>query len=214
MIIQWVAQQEDFLFEEISFDSVQLVLGYAIIVSFIFSFSRWKFRPVLFTLIGLVLFSGYIVLQQYQSLNKEKLVLLHQTRNSILLHQRGNKLTVIAKKWPQNPSIITDYAIGERIQTVQKDTLLNSYTMESKQLFIVDSTGFYPNLKSVDFVLLSHSPKIHLERLIDSLHPKILIADGSNYKSYVERWKITCKKRKLPFHYTGEKGAFYFPIRD
>lgn len=94
MIIQWVAQQEDFLFEEISFDSVQLVLGYAIIVSFIFSFSRWKFRPVLFTLIGLVLFSGYIVLQQYQSLNKEKLVLLHQTRNSILLHQRGNKLTV------------------------------------------------------------------------------------------------------------------------
>jgi competence protein ComEC len=44
--------------------------------------------------------------------------------------------------------------------------------------------------------------------MIDSINPKYIIADGSNYTSYVNRWKQTCLKRKLPFHHTGKKGAF------
>ena len=45
-------------------------------------------------------------------------------------------------------------------------------------------------------------------RLIDSIHPSTIIADGSNYKSYVARWKLTCLKTKITFHATSEKGAF------
>ncbi|MEO6348834.1 MAG: ComEC family competence protein, partial [Aquaticitalea sp.] len=59
-----------------------------------------------------------------------------------------------------------------------------------------------------DYVLLRNSPKINLKRLLDSLQPKLIIADGSNYKSYTQRWKMTCDKLKIPFHLTGEKGAF------
>jgi len=44
--------------------------------------------------------------------------------------------------------------------------------------------------------------------MIDSIHPKHIIADGSNYKTYIKRWEATCIKRKLPFHQTGKKGAF------
>ncbi|GAL69023.1 competence protein [Jejuia pallidilutea] len=57
-------------------------------------------------------------------------------------------------------------------------------------------------------MLLRQSPKINLNRLIDSLKPKQIIADGSNYKSYIEHWELICKKRKLPFHQTSKKGAF------
>ena len=69
--------------------------------------------------------------------------------------------------------------------------------------------GIY-NVKSrkPDIILLSNSPKINLERLIDSLTPEQIVADGSNYKSYVARWKATCIKKKLPFHNTNEKGAY------
>ena len=49
-----------------------------------------------------------------------------------------------------------------------------------------------------------------MDRLIDSLRPIKIIADGSNYKSYVARWKATCLKQKIPFHYTGEKGFYVF----
>jgi len=74
---------------------------------------------------------------------------------------------------------------------------------------VIDSLGVY-NIKSIkpEFVLLRQSPKINLNRLIDSLQPKYIIADGSNYKSYLERWDYICKKRKLPFHQTSKKGAF------
>jgi len=57
-------------------------------------------------------------------------------------------------------------------------------------------------------VLFTNSPKLNLNRLIDSLQPNQVIADGSNYKSYVDRWKRTCAERKIPFHNTSEQGAF------
>jgi competence protein ComEC len=57
-------------------------------------------------------------------------------------------------------------------------------------------------------VLLTNSPRINLNRLIDSLKPKYIIADASNYKSYAQRWKTTCMNKKIPFHSTYEKGAF------
>ena len=54
----------------------------------------------------------------------------------------------------------------------------------------------------------AESPKINLNRLIDSLSPELIIWDGSNYKSDQERWKLSCKAKKIPFHQTSEKGAF------
>jgi competence protein ComEC len=58
------------------------------------------------------------------------------------------------------------------------------------------------------FVLLRNSPKVNLNRVIDSLKPQHIIADASNYKSYIKRWQATCRHKKIPFHYTNEKGAF------
>ena len=58
--------------------------------------------------------------------------------------------------------------------------------------------------------LIRDSPKVNLERLIDSIHPKLVLCDGSNYKIYIQRWKTTCLKRKIPFHSTSEKGAYIF----
>jgi competence protein ComEC len=40
------------------------------------------------------------------------------------------------------------------------------------------------------------------------LNPKIIIADGTNYKSYLKDWEETCLKNKTPFHNTLQKGAF------
>jgi competence protein ComEC len=45
--------------------------------------------------------------------------------------------------------------------------------------------------------------------LNDSLHPELIICDGSNYKTYQERWKLTCEAKKIQFYQTSEKGAFF-----
>ena len=74
---------------------------------------------------------------------------------------------------------------------------------------MIDSLGVYQfnNLKNPS-VVLRYSPKINLERLIKTMQPKQIIADGSNYKSDVKRWEIVCEKQKTPFYYTGKNGAY------
>jgi competence protein ComEC len=36
----------------------------------------------------------------------------------------------------------------------------------------------------------------------------MVVADASNYKTYVERWKTSCQLKGIKFHYTNEQGAF------
>jgi competence protein ComEC len=47
-----------------------------------------------------------------------------------------------------------------------------------------------------------------MTRLIKKIKPSEIIADGSNYKSYVIRWEKICLQNQIPFHYTGQKGAY------
>jgi competence protein ComEC len=83
------------------------------------------------------------------------------------------------------------------------------YPFKDNYILVVDSLGVYETKKLMSkYVLLTNSPRINLNRLIDSLKPKYIIADASNYKSYAQRWKTTCMNKKIPFHSTYEKGAF------
>lgn len=56
--------------------------------------------------------------------------------------------------------------------------------------------------------MLKYSPKINLARLIETINPSQIIADGSNYKSDVNRWENICLEGQISFYDTGRKGAF------
>ena len=100
--------------------------------------------------------------------------------------------------------------MAERIRTLDTSKLKNSYILGEKRLVIVDSLALFPLEKHPDYLLLTLSPKLHLERLLDSLQPKTVLADGSNYPSLVAKWKSTCAQKEIPFHYTGEMGFYVF----
>ena len=105
--------------------------------------------------------------------------------------------------------IIRNYKVGERINEVIVDRLEYVYRFNGKTILAIDSSGVYKGLSfKPDYILLHNSPRINLNRLIDSINPKAIIADASNFKIYVKRWKSTCRDKKIPFHYTNEKGAF------
>ncbi len=105
--------------------------------------------------------------------------------------------------------IIKNFKIENFIAKTTENKIISFYQIQNKKLLVIDSLGVY-NIKTFrpNYVLLRNSPKINLNRLVDSLHPEFIIADGSNYKSYVARWETLCKKQKLPFHNTSEKGAY------
>lgn len=213
-VIAWIAQQEAFLFRDIPFDAVQMVLTYIIIIGLVHVLSSPNFKNLAVLLIAVIICSGYVFFEVWTSHDQEKVWLLHQTKNSVVLHQQGKRLNVLTRNPDKTKRLVRDYTIAQRIKSIRLDTLQNNYQAGGERLLILDGTGVYTRIKMPRYVLLTQSPKIHLERFIDSVRPKMILADGSNYKGTIRKWRQTCKKRKLPFHYTGEKGAYPFILED
>jgi competence protein ComEC len=66
----------------------------------------------------------------------------------------------------------------------------------------------YPKDLRPSIILLTQSPKINLDRMLQLLKPKMVVADASNYKTIQKHWKKSCEKQKIPFHAIGEKGFY------
>lgn len=210
-VVQWVADQEAFIFSNISFDAVQLILLYGILVCIVNLLSQPTFRKFLVAFSFILLFQFWGFFTQYEVRQKEVLFLAHQIENSILVHQNGSRLAIRVENKIKSERLISDYCIAERISEINYTPPENSYRWKAGQILIIDSLGITGRAeKSLDYLVLTQSPKLNLERLIDSLKPKIILADGSNYRTYVTRWQETCDKKEIPFHYTGQSGAYYF----
>ncbi|WP_165819348.1 ComEC/Rec2 family competence protein [Flagellimonas aquimarina] len=212
--INWIAKQEGFIIKDIPFDAFQLVLSYLVIFSLVVFVSKPKLKNITALFIGIITLQGWSIWNQINTQRKEAFVLLHKSKNTMVLHQKGTSLSLYASDSINIGSLINDYKTAERIQSVSYHTVENNFNVGEKKLFVMDSLGIYPQVKNQDYILLTQSPKIHLERVIDSINPKMVIADGNNYKSYVKRWKQTCLKKEIPFHSTGEKGHYYFNFNE
>lgn len=98
--------------------------------------------------------------------------------------------------------------MGNFSQLKRKYKLQNLLFFNGKKILILDSLGIYPKNIQPDVLILTQSPKINLNRLFEITKPKMIVADASNYRTYIELWKATCRKEKIPFHATGEKGFY------
>ena len=207
-LIAWVAQQESFIFSSISFDAVQLILSFLVLLLGVELYTKQTLKRITLFFVSIFCFQGWTIYKENEAGKSKEAIVLNQTRNSILFNRNGKSLSILTNNTDNIDYLISAYTTAERIDSIRFDSLQNSYAMQKASLLIIDSTGIYPEGKS-NTILLTQSPKINLERAIESLGPSVVIADGSNYKSLVDRWKVTCLKNKIPFHYTNEKGAYY-----
>ena len=209
-IVVWVAAQEDFIFKQISFDGIQLIFAFCTIIALVLVLAKMNFKRVVYFLISVLCFQQYTLYQEIRAGQEKEVLLLHQTKNTVLVDRNGTIATVYTSDSIRAHTPLSDLKIGERIEAIHFDTLVNSYFIHERSIIILDSLWTYLAEKKGSSLVLTNSPKINLERVIANTKPKIIIADGSNYMSYINRWKVTCMERKIPFHYTGEKGFYSF----
>ncbi len=210
-IVFWVSNQEVFLIKDISFSLAYVLIFYLFIISFFRFLINRNYKRFYFLLTSIIIGQIIFIYTYYKS-PKNQFLIFHKSRYSLLGNIQGNKLIIndnLDSISNLTDKTIKDYMVANHIQNREKDYLKPLYILGNKKLLIIDSLGVY-NVTSFkpDYVLLRNSPKINLNRMVELLHPKLIIADGSNYKSYVERWAITCQKTKIPFHQTNKKGAF------
>jgi competence protein ComEC len=208
--IHWIAQQETFIFTDISFSFSTMIASYALIFGLILWWKLKTSKAFLYVLVGFTLLYG-VRIWENRSSAKEQLVVFHKSRTTLLGYQNNGTLILL-----QNDTInyfnqypVRDYRVGRQVTGVTTVELPRVFRYRNKTVLRLDSLGVYPSEK-IDIILLTNSPKVHLVRLIDDIQPILIIADGSNYKTYVKRWDTTCAKRNIPFQYTGEKGAYIF----
>ncbi|MBP93193.1 MAG: competence protein [Flavobacteriaceae bacterium] len=209
---KWVAHQEAFIFKDIPMNWFLVIGLYLIILLFTRYFISKSFSRLVCALVVTCMFQIGLFFNQYWYSSRNELVVFHKSRHSMMSKKSGLNLQVLhdldSLKLNSDYNI-PNYRVGSFIKQIDYQAIQNVYRFNQKQFLIIDSLGIYQNISfHPEYIILSQSPKINLNRLIDSLNPKVIIADGSNFKSYVKRWTETCRKRKRLFHYTGEKGAF------
>ena len=194
-LVEWIAKQEAFLFTGIYFDHMCLVISCCIIISFVVMLEKFSSRSVVCFLCLILSLQFYNIYGLITSKWENQIVLLHTIGTTNLAFRHGSDLTVFTNHPEAVQRAVTDFKTGERIQQTTFDSLGHSYSINKLQWLILDDPALpMETLSKVDIWLLSNSPKINLDRYLRFYKPEKIIADGSNYRSFVNRWKRSCRK--------------------
>ncbi|MGV9003395.1 ComEC/Rec2 family competence protein [Flavobacterium sp.] len=212
--IHLIASCENFILRNISFTSEMLWLSYIAIIALIFWAVKPSFKRISFALVTVILLQLSFINQKNKIIGSSEVIVFNEKKNTVILQRIGNEVTLFANDSVQENSdensTLQSYLVGNFSHINSKKSISNFVYINSKKVIIIDSSAVYnPNL-TADIVIIIQSPKVNLDRLLKAINPKIVIADGSNYKTYSKLWKETCRKQKIPFHNTPEKGFYKF----
>ena len=208
--IHWIANQELFIFKDITFSLSKVFVSYLLITSIILYWKYQNRKNGLFFIVSLSLLFSVSIFNNYSN-SKNELIVFHKNRQSIIGNKNGSDLYLFKSDSTLNFSNsypIKGYKIANGINEYSESKIPQIFKYKEKTILVLDSLGVYPRNYKIDIVILANSPKINLNRMLDSLKPKMIIVDGNNYKSYVNRWMNSCNKKNIAFHFTGTEGAF------
>lgn len=209
--IGWVARQESFITRHISISGWVMAGSYLFLIALFSFLVKYSAKRLAFVTCATVLITALILFERTYPerphlaiLNKSKSTLITTWDKGILQVFQNDSLFEMAQD-----TRIDAYQDALNVQRLKEEKLGSYLRFKQKELLVIDSLGVYDlAIAHPTHILLTQSPRINLERLIARFPRATIIADGSNYRSYVNRWKATCMQRKIPFHSTYEKGAF------
>ncbi len=208
--VHWVAMQEQFLFQDLHFPGPQVMTSYLLLISLLILWKVFDVKRIIAVLAMFTIFISTFVWDKFETSNDE-LIVFNKTAETVISYKNDSELTVFRNDSIENSSLNTllrSYSTATNSQITSSNKVPSVLKYDKKSILILDSIGAYPKLEKVDFLVLTQSPKINFERMLDSLKPNFIIADASNYKGYVTMWKETCEYKKVPFHYTAEMGSY------
>ncbi|MBK5214664.1 MAG: ComEC/Rec2 family competence protein [Flavobacteriaceae bacterium] len=221
--IHWVAVQDEFLFKNIHFSALKVLGTYLLIVALALFLKpylpspagkpagrKMKYQRLVISLLAVSVFITIFIYDEFKT-SVNQLVVFQKSKKTLLGYKNGKNFIVFRNDSIENSSEdypIKSFRTAVNIDTYSEERIPQIFRYKNKNILILDSLGIVPKKKNIHIILLINSPKTNLSRLIDSLKPKQIIADGSNYYTYVKRWEKTCKLKKLPFSHTAKQGAF------
>ena len=207
--INWVANQELFVFRDIHYTEGNTLTTYLFLFALILLWYKLNYKNLILVLASFNLLIGFVVWDKFKS-SQDELLVFHKSRKSLIGYKNDTFFTLFRNDSLSNFETsypIRNYLVNRGINHYSEEGIPKTFKFRNTHILILDSLGVYSKQFQKSIVILTESPKVNLERLIDSTNPQLIIADGSNYTNYVVRWEKTCIQKKLPFHHTSKEGA-------
>lgn len=206
--IHIVASFEWFVIRDISFNSYYLLTFYLVIISAIIWTKNPTYNKLVFLLITIISLQFSVLFTKREIENTSELIVYNTKKNTLISERKGKDIIVFTKDTFSKNNALNSYLVGNFSKVKSTQNIKNTLFYNGRKIFIMDSSRTYENKIQPDILILTQSPKINLERILEDLHPKIIIADASNSYAIQKVWKTTCLKNKIPFHATNEKGFY------
>ena len=185
-----------------------LLALYLIICTAFIALKKPNYKKVTALLCSLILFQVALIHRQVEIENKDEFVFFTKKKSSLFTEKTGGEIVVNSNQNEIHNVALVNYATAQSSRITTHHKLKNLYYFHSKKIVVIDRSCVYLPKTKPDVLVLIQSPKINLERLIRINHPKLIVADASNYKTTIQLWKSICAKKKIPFHATAEKGFY------
>lgn len=211
-IIAQIASFEQFILTDIAMNKTMLCAIYLMIFSIIIYLKKPNFTKMIVALIGIILFQISIFSSKFYHQKQQELIVFNANKQSIISERISQNTTVYANnslfKTNKINSNINQYLVGNFSKIVLQKIIPKLLFFKNKKILILDNNLINPENLNPDVMIITNSPRLNLERFLQVCKPKIIVADASNFKSYVKVWKSTCEKSAVEFHSTSEKGYF------
>lgn len=207
--IAWISSFETFVIKEIPFSFSLLLIFYLMLTALVLWLYERRYSKLVLFLSSSLAFQILILFTLWQSKQGSEFIVFNNKKSTLLTEKQNATIRVYSNDnlLKENKNLKA-YSCGNFNQKLELVPLQNTLFYNNRKILIIDSLGIYSLHQKPDILLLTQSPKINLIRVINTTQPKVIIADATNYKSYVNRWKATCEKEKIPFHATSEKGFY------
>ena len=207
-IINSIASIKQFIIQDIPFNWQLLISLYLLIICIIIWIKKPNFIRLTITLSAVLIFQGTYFGTQWTIGKQKELVIFNSKKNTLISERKGKNVTLYQNGKELKNIAINSYLMGNFSTLKDTKKLQNVLYFNGSKILILDSLGVYPMKSNPDILVLTRSPRINLDRLFQEVKPKIVVADATNFKTYIQLWKATCLKKKIPFHATGEKGFY------
>ena len=211
-IIHYVASFESFVIKNISFNSYYLISFYLFLIVCIIWLKKPSYNKLIIVLVTIIMIQVSFFQSKKEIESEQELIVYNAKKKTIITERIGKDITLftsdaLSEKESKN-NVLEAYLVANSGVLKSINKIKNILFFNGREILIIDSSGISENRIKPDILLLTASPKINLDRVLENLHPKIVIADGSNSYSFQKYWKSSCHKKRIPFHSTNEKGFY------